>query len=244
MTVLITDIDGTLIGDEQGLKDLNGFISSKRKDFYLVYATGRSHEEYLEAMSRGILLAPEAAIINTGSDILVYRENMAVNIKGWHEQISDLTWSAEKVLAAVEGLPGLTRQAHLSAYKVCYYTEPAHALNACVRVRLALEKAGIKAKIIISHGKYIDILPEKCDKGSAAKFLVKEEKLDAKSVIVAGDSENDLDLFNAFERGIAVSNALPALKEGLKGSGVFFSEGRCAAGILEGIKHYLNGGAA
>jgi sucrose-phosphate synthase len=239
MTALITDIDGTLVGDAGGLNALNEYISARRKAFYLVYATGRCLEEYLEVLGRGILILPDAAIINTGADILVNTGNKPESVKEWHAKIGDVTWRADKVIKALSGVDGITTQLHLSENKVCYFVDPAAAGEAGARVKAALKKAGIKAKVIISHGKYIDILPEKCDKGEAAAFLIKRAGIKNGDVITAGDSENDLDLFMKFKRGIVVSNALEKLKSSLKGKGFYFAGSPCAAGILEGLKHYL-----
>jgi sucrose-phosphate synthase len=240
MTALITDIDGTLVGDEQGLKALNEYLAARRKGFYLVYATGRCLEEYLEVTGRGILIMPDAAIINTGADILVSAGGKPESIREWHDEIADVTWRAEKVIEALSGVDCLTMQAHLSKNKVCYFIEPSRAAQARGRVQKALDEAGIKAKVIISHGKYIDILPEKCDKGEAGRFLMERQGIKPGAVIVAGDSENDLDLFMKFKRGIVVSNALENLKSSLKGKGFYFAKSPCAAGILEGLKHYLD----
>jgi sucrose-6F-phosphate phosphohydrolase len=239
MTALVTDIDGTLTGHDRGLKELNSYLSLHREEFYIVYATGRCLEEFYEINSAGLLIDPDAAIINTGADILVKEGRKYVSLDGWHTKIDDTTWDsglAAKILAQV---PGITAQAHLSRYKVSFFTDPAESAAAGDRVREALNGAGIRAKIIISHGKFVDILPEKCDKGEAAAYLLKLKKISFKDVIAAGDSENDLDMFMKFEKGIVVSNARAELKEQLKGRDVFFAPCNCAAGILEGLKYYL-----
>lgn len=239
MTALITDIDGTLVGDPAGLAALNEYIAQNRRDFYLVYATGRCMDEYVEVLGRGILIEPDAAIINTGADIIINTNDGLKAAARWHDKIADASWHADKVIKALTGVKGITTQAHLSKNKVCYFAEPRAAEETSRKVKKVLAQAGIKAKIIISHGKYIDILPEKCDKGEAAMFLMKTAGIKNENVIVAGDSENDLDLFLKFKRGIVVSNALENLKNALKGKGFFFAKNPCAAGILEGLKHYL-----
>lgn len=239
MTALITDLDGTLVGDMEGLKALNEYLNCRRKEFYLAYATGRSLEEYNEVMSRRILVEPDAAIINTGADVLVYKSGGYEPVKEWHDEIADAAWHLEKVIKALSGVACITTRAHMSKNKVCYFADPSQAGEARKKVETALKKAGIKAKVIISHGKYIDILPEKCDKGEAAAFLMKKAGISNQDVIAAGDSENDYDLFVKFKRGIVVSNALDALKNSLKGRGFYFAENPCAAGLLEGLKHYI-----
>lgn len=239
MTALITDIDGTLTGHEQGLRELNAYLRARRKDFYLVYATGRCLEEFMDIAGSEMLLPPDAAIINTGADILLYSGGRYKSLSEWHENIADETWDsarADKILSQVKGV---TSQAHISKYKVSYFTDPMDAGDAGNGVKEALFTAGIKAKVIISHRKFVDILPEKCDKGEAAVFLIKTAGIKAGEVIAAGDSENDLDLFMKFRRGIVVSNALENLKKSLNSKGLFFAERPSAAGILEGLRHYL-----
>lgn len=242
MISLITDIDGTLVGDEAALSFFNKFLKPFRDQVYLVYATGRSKREYDDVIKREGLLLPEAAIINTGADIFIKKSGQYIHDHEWHERIKDPSWSAEKVMETLKGVDSITLQDHRNAHKVSYFTVIGEEAAVREKAAAALSAAGIKAKVIISGGTYLDVLPEKCDKGEAAVFLAGKEKIDSGRVITAGDSENDLDLLLKFDKGIVVSNALAGLKEKLKDKGFYFARGAFAAGLQEGMKYYIDRG--
>ncbi|HRU38943.1 MAG TPA: HAD-IIB family hydrolase [Candidatus Goldiibacteriota bacterium] len=236
MKALITDIDGTLLGDDEGLKELNSYLLRIRKSLFLVYATGRSVEEY--GMLEGKLIEPDAAVVNTGADIYTHGKSGLIELVEWKEKTGCDTWDARKVEFALNGISELVSQGHFSSRKVCYFCERDKAAEAGKKAAKELKKAGIKAKVIISHGKYVDILPEKCDKASAAAFLLEKEGINCSDVIVAGDSENDLDLFIRFRKGIIVGNALGTLKDAARGLDVYQAVRPYASGVLEGLKYF------
>lgn len=238
MITLISDVDGTLLGDQPALNELNEFISANRKDFYLVYATGRDVTE----MQRGLfiegLLIPDAAILSTGSEIYTVKNGAFLPDVQWENVISAL-WDKNKVEEAAKKVDGLITQGKSEKLKVSYFINPSEAEEVRQKFGKLFSENGIKAKIIISHEKYLDIIPENCDKGKAAAFLVNKLALPLDSSIVAGDSENDIDLFESFCRGIVVGNAHNKLKLSALNKDFYMSGTDYAAGVLEGLRYYM-----
>ncbi len=238
---LISDIDNTLTGDSGGLQRFNDFLRARRKEIYLVYATGRSFEFYREVAEGEGLEQPDALILNTGSDIYFRKDGNYFVDGAWHEKIKNDTWDIERINAALSGVGGVAMQEHVYEFKVSYYIDANEQAGARARVVDTLRKNSIRANVVTSHGKYLDILPFGCDKGEAALYFVRKKGLDPGQVVVAGDSENDFDMFYKFNKGIVVNNALKELKDMLKGRGGYFAERSCARGVLEGLKYYLAG---
>lgn len=238
MNVLISDIDGTLLGDEGGLKAFNEYIDTIRDKIFLVYASGRSYEEYLSAIKHDGLIYPDAVITSTGADIYVKSGGGFELDESWHREINTDGWDVDKIRGMMESLPGLTGQTARNKYKASYYmsmTEQKELEKAVVNM---IKKSGVGAKIIASHGIYLDILPIKCDKGGAARFLMNRLGFNDDNVIVAGDSENDVDLFMKFKHGIIVGNAHHAMKMMLKGGDYYEAKKHAASGLLEGLAYY------
>src|SRR5919202_6556172 len=67
--LLVTDLDNTLVGDDEATQVLNQFLQSKRSQICLVYATGRSHASTSELIAQKQLLAPDYLIAGVGSEI-------------------------------------------------------------------------------------------------------------------------------------------------------------------------------
>ena len=240
MNVIISDIDGTLLGDEDGLDAFNKYISSIRDRVMLIYASGRSYDEYLNAVEHEGLIYPDAVIASTGADIYVKNGNIYEKDIKWNAIIDSDGWDILKVRKLLDGLPGLASQTARNSYKASYYMGATGQNELIAVVADIIKKNGIEAKIIASHGKYLDVLPKKCDKGEAALYLAGRLNIHVQDVIVAGDSENDVDLFRKFRHGIIVGNAHHAMKQLLKGGDFYEAQNHAAAGLLEGLKHYTS----
>ncbi|MGD0566730.1 MAG: HAD-IIB family hydrolase, partial [Candidatus Goldiibacteriota bacterium] len=93
--------------------------------------------------------------------------------------------------------------------------------------------------VITSHGIYLDILPENCDKGKAARYTAEKFGITEDDVVVAGDSGNDVDMFSSFTKGIIVGNAREEMTAVLKDSGHYRAKAHYASGVLEGLIHYF-----
>ncbi|MCX7698935.1 MAG: HAD family hydrolase, partial [Candidatus Goldbacteria bacterium] len=60
MLMLITDIDGTIIGDTEGLNEFKKYLEKIRKKIFFVYATGRSFKYYKQIEEMENLPQPDA----------------------------------------------------------------------------------------------------------------------------------------------------------------------------------------
>jgi len=242
MIALITDIDGTLIGDAAGLSVFNNFLKKYRERVFLTYATGRNYEHYCSVFKCEGLLNPDAMILNTGADVYMKKHGRYTVDESWHDVIKDESWDIGKIEEALKGVGNISVQEYTYKYKLSYYINMDKAESVKESVSKVLDDNGIKAKVIISHAAYVDILPEKCDKGEAAIFLMNKMKIPAYRVIVAGDSENDLDLFLKFKKGIIDANALFELKDSLRDRNFYLAKNECASELLEGFRYYIEKG--
>jgi len=232
MLTLIADIDGTVSGDLDGLNEFKKYLQNIRKKVFFIYATGRSMQYYKEIEGRDNLPLPDALILNTGADIYFYNEGIFTQDKLWNEKINTPGWNSRKILDLLKGISEIAPQEDIQEYKVSFYIEQGREEVAKEKAKKILIENKMKANIIISHGVYLDVLPANCDKGKAALFLIKKKNIKRQDVIVAGDSENDLDLFFTFEKGIVVANALEKLKKELKNKNFYFARNSFAKGLM------------
>jgi hydroxymethylpyrimidine pyrophosphatase-like HAD family hydrolase len=105
-------------------------------------------------------------------------------------------------------------------------------------VRRDLAELEMETKSVISGAGELDVLPPSAGKGSATLGLAQLIGIDPDHIVVAGDSANDLDMFQAVARGIVVGNAREELRSALRNSPAhFFATRSHAAGIIEGLLH-------
>lgn len=233
--LLVSDIDGTLLGDDDALNRFADWINGQRGKTKLVYASGRFYESVCESIETTSLPTPDAIIGGVGSSIRFLGEK--VDSPAWNEAISE-HWNADAVTKTLADFPRLERQPDefQSARKVSFYLQNAteDELNNMIA---KLDAAGLSAKIIYSSARDLDVLPSKSDKGSAAAFLARHWNIAPENVVTAGDSGNDQSLFDKGFRGIIVANAQPELRD-FQHPTVYHATQPFAAGVLEGIDYW------
>ncbi|MFW5653858.1 MAG: HAD-IIB family hydrolase, partial [Planctomycetota bacterium] len=159
--------------------------------------------------------------------------------EGWHRIISD-QWDKSAVEAILSDIPEATMQDQQwqSPYKSSYFLEE----NAEQRVREIEERLaekGLRAKVVYSASRFLDLLPYRSGKGEAVKYVAERLELSPNQVITCGDTGNDLDMMRpelGF-RSIAVGNAAPELKA-FEAPHVYHAKADFSAGIIEGLKHH------
>jgi sucrose-6F-phosphate phosphohydrolase len=240
--IFITDIDGTLLGDTAGLDMFNRYFRPLRQQVKLIYASGRNYDECMDAIKNGGLLYPDAIIASTGADIYIKKNGSYVLDLAWHGRLSSSGWDKSRLQNALSRVEGISPQQVESDFKISYFISMASQEEIRNRAAVVLSEGNLDAKLIASHGLYLDVLPAGCDKGEAALYLLEKMGAAVEDTLVAGDSENDADLFIKFKHGVIVGNAHQGLRDMLKGSDHYEAKNECAAGVLEGMKYYINTG--
>jgi len=233
--LMITDIDNTLVGDDESMEHLLELLGKYRESIAWGVATGRSLELTLEAMTEYDIHLPDILICSVGTEIY-YGPDLRMD-KGWQQHISN-KWKPEKIKSALGSLDFLKHQEAEGqrAHKISYYMEDNPDYLAAVQSRLAEEK--LTCEVIYSHGQFLDILPKRASKGKAIDYLKYKYEFPSSKVMVAGDSGNDEDMIRGHNNGLVVGNHSEELAKLQGNHRVFFSTKSYAAGIIDGLVHY------
>lgn len=236
MNLIISDLDDTLLGDDDALRRFAGWYEEMRPNFRLAYSSGRFRDSIFRSIATTDLPEPDAVICGVGTEI--YETGVDEPLAGW-PQIVDNQWDASAIHAACAAYPELELQPaeFQSRFKISFY---GHGLDEAylARLRQSLEAVGQKASVVYSSDRDLDILPARTHKGAAAGFLAQHWMIDRRCVIVAGDSGNDATMFHEGFRGIVVGNAKPELRA-LAGPRIYHAADSYAAGVVEGLDHWL-----
>ena len=231
--ILATDLDGTFLGGtEDERRRLYDMVESRRDELLLVFVTGRDLPFIRTLCSDTMVPWPDYVIgdvgttIAGGPDIAPLEELEAPIAAAWSDR-------GAEVRALLDGAPGLSLQPTPFRYRVSYDYDPAAFDPALVP---QVEARGFD--VLISADRFLDVLPPGIAKGPTLLRLIDHLALDRARVLVAGDTLNDLSLFETGLAGVAVGNSEPALKQRLgTRETVYHSQGDGAAGILEAIHH-------
>lgn len=239
-TVLVCDIDGTLVLEnsdlQPGLAELAAFLAEHRANLLFVVATGRNRQLALKILDAYRLPAPDTIIASVGTEIFHGCDLQPA--ADWSADINK-DWAPEKLARLHEKAPGLYPQEpeKQGPFKVSFYIDQEDYKEELVLA--ALQGMKVRAKVIQSHGSFLDLLPARASKGAAVRFLCAKYKIPLDRAIVCGDSGNDADMLLCGALGVVVGNHAPEL-EALRNQGqIFFSSRFAAAGVLDGLRHHL-----
>jgi sucrose-phosphate synthase len=233
---IVTDIDNTLIGDDNDALDaLVALLSRHREYIGFGVASGRTVSSVTEILKAYDLPDPDVIISSVGSEI--YYGPAHHPGKGWATHIAN-KWDREKIFRLLTRFDFLEYQEEATQrpYKISYNMDPGK--DSLARIHNLLLENRCRYQLIYSHGRYLDILPYRASKGKAIRYLSYKWDIPLANFLVCGDSGNDEEMLRGEPLGVVVGNYSPEL-ERLKGSrNVFFANRPCAAGILEAVRKY------
>lgn len=234
---VVTDIDNTLLGDENSLHEFLNMISSGNNKPGFAVATGRTVESALNVLRENKVIIPDVIISSVGSEIYYNFKDDLIYSKGWDAHIS-YQWQRKKIETLLKDVEFLTPQEEYTQrkYKISYFMEDNP--DYLQRLKDILSQNRLKANVIFSHGQFLDILPYRASKGKAIRYLAYRWNIPYEKILVAGDSGNDEEMLKGELLGVVVANYSQEL-EGLRGSKrIYFAKRNCAGGIIDGINHY------
>ncbi len=232
---LITDIDDTLLGDDEALARLMEIMTANRDHIGFGVATGRTVESTMEVFEKYGLPEPDLIISSVGAEM--YYRSQSFPDTGWQTYISKW-WNREKITTVLQQFDFLEYQEEETQrpFKVSYYMSPEKDRLSLLHNILTRNRC--HCNIIYSSDQFLDILPCRASKGKAVRYLAYKWEIPLENIMVCGDSGNDNKMLQGSSPGVVVGNYKPEL-EHLRGRRkIFFSEEKYAAGIIDGLRHY------
>lgn len=237
--LLVTDLDNTLIGDDDALKRLNAWFKEHRQTHgsKLVYATGRSLKSYQKLLNQTSLLEPDVLIASVGTEIYYPADKLD---EAWSHIFS--SWNRAGIAAIAQQFSQLIPQfeSEQRPFKLSFVLTPENRFI-LPELEAQLIAQGMDAELIYSNDHDLDIVRRKANKGSALTYICQVLGLAAEQTVVCGDSGNDITLFLANTLGIIVGNARKELlqwhQDNLKGNRCL-AQAHYAAGIIEGLNYF------
>jgi HAD superfamily hydrolase (TIGR01484 family) len=230
--LLATDLDGTFLGGKSPYKQQLYQLIRENKDIRLVFVTGRSLETVIPLLNDPIIPNPDFIICDVGATIV--NGHTLEPIEPLQGAIEKKWPGTLKILEQLKDITGLRYQEVPQERRCSFYTDQED-----IAAKAKLKVNGLGCDVIYSSNKFLDVLTEGVNKGSSLAKLVNYLCIDHEDVLVAGDTLNDLAMYECGFKGVVVGNAEEKLITATKNiDDVYLSEFEGTGGILMGLKHF------
>jgi HAD superfamily hydrolase (TIGR01484 family) len=266
--LLCSDLDRTLIpnGIQEESAPARQVLRkiAAHPNVYLSYVSGRDKKLILDAIEAFDLPLPEYVIGDVGTTLYrIVNGNWHLS-EDWRREISrdwkGLDWEQRaKIVADIKEI-WLQEPEKQNQYKLSYYTQQNVDSKKLINdIQKRFTRHRIRVGIVWSVDEMdkvglLDILPARANKLQAIQFLIRKEQFSQDRTVFAGDSGNDLDALTSGLQAILVNNAADAVRKAaietlsekqltdrlyLPRGNFFGMNGNYAAGVLEGLAHFI-----
>ena len=255
--MLVTDLDGTLCGDTAATHRFNKLWKAicKTQQSKLVYNTGRSFDNFCKNVTD--VRVPDVFIGGVGTELLTFQDGLLSQPVSNHEWEKHLRhgWDKERLVELVTQYTDescvVDEEGSRTPFKysiICTQLAVVRRLQANATAQF--ERKGLKVRIAVCSSAvhlgeellHIDFLPVNAGKGEATKFIAQALGFGLSQTVVAGDSGNDITMFEVPEiNGILVGNSKAELVEWCSAhpcQSRYHARQAYALGVLEGLAHY------
>jgi sucrose-phosphate synthase len=233
----ITDLDHTLLGDRESLRDFSRIVKENRKRMVFGIATSRRLGSALRVLREYEIAAPDVLITSFGTDI--YYNPGLTQDTAWRQHI-DHMWNAPALKRILNELPGLEMQSQKQQgkFKLSYNYNPALAPD-LQEIRSLLLQGEQTVNATVSERQYLDVVPVRASKSAAIRWFTALRDVPLENVLVAGGSGADEEMMSGITLAVVVaSRQHEPLTGWIDPSDIYFADKPYAAGVLEAMDYY------
>ncbi len=234
---IVSDLDLSLTGDQKLLTKFTRLIKENQSCVTFGIATGRRLDSALMMLRRHGIPRPNVLFTSLGTDIY-YAPNLSKDT-AWSEHI-DYQWNPRAVRRVLADIPGIILQPkeEQSLFKLSYYIDPPIAPDLDTLNQILLQ-GDQTVNVMISFGKFLDIIPLRASKGMALRWFADQWDIPLNHILAVGGSGADEDMLRGNTLAVVVANRHnEELSELTDIERIYFSKSPYAGGIIEAIEHY------
>ncbi|UWR21196.1 HAD-IIB family hydrolase [Sulfitobacter sp. S190] len=231
--LLACDIDNTLTGSKAAASAFGAWAQNRGIAFCV--NTGRCITEARSVLAKWHLPEPDFFITAVGTEIHARDRFGKLRLDRGYADLLSADWDRAEVFAQLRDMEAtLQPDIEQRAWKISCFGS---AFEADL-IRYKMAQAGLRVRVIASHGRMIDVVPMAAGKANALAYAARTIGLSLADCIAAGDSGNDMDMLAASGTSILVSNALAEATKNGAPPQLYRARAAYADGVLEGLARY------
>lgn len=199
-------------------------------------ATGLSFEEAWEVIRRCGMPEPGFVVAGLGAEIR-YGE-AGVPDERWRNQIGS-RWNKQSVLDAFADVPGLVLQddQFQHQYKASYMMDSNQRTGRLALQRILREK-DVSAKVMVSAGTYVDVIPTRSGKDVALRYLQNRWGIDPANMFYFGTYGNDSAAVRGKNLSVLAGDADRVLRQLRPRPRLYHAKAKSLEGLFEGLEYF------
>ncbi|GAQ89757.1 Haloacid dehalogenase-like hydrolase (HAD) family protein [Klebsormidium nitens] len=265
ITVIATDVDGTLLDSKQQLRGetVAALKAAMAKGIQVLIATGKARGPWIDTVLPQLgLTTPgvymQGLILYDGDGSILYERCMDEDVArkvirlGVEENVTVTAYCGNRILCAErdkhtdrligygEPVPEamgslLDVVGKIPINKLLYMGEQS-AIDA---IRPAVQAAlGREATLVTALNGMLEVLPRGASKGLGLKMVLERMAVDARHVLAIGDGENDIEMLRTVGTSVAMGNAGAEVKAAAQ----FVTSSNDESGLALAVESFVLGG--
>ncbi|WP_231389930.1 glucosylglycerol-phosphate synthase [Sphingobacterium pedocola] len=232
MMLLATDLDGTFLGGSMEDRLRLYRLIKQEKDIQLVFVTGRGLESVIPLLNDPLIPRPNYIIADVGATVV--NGFSLESVEPLQGEIEAKWPSLYNIRQEILDIANVTYQEVPQQRRCSFYYDQEVDLE---QIRGIADR--FNCDMITSVDQYLDILPKDVNKGSTLKALVETLGIGDEDVLTAGDTLNDLSLYQVGFKGVVVGAAEQLLLDSTADQPhIYQASEKGAGGILESMAHF------
>ncbi len=230
--ILATDLDGTFLDGKSIHKQQLYRLVRDNSSITLVFVTGRGLESVIPILNDPIIPNPDFIICDVGATIV--NGHTLEPVEPLQARIEKKWPGRLKIIDAVSQIENLSYQEVPQQRRCSFFTQDEKKVQEVKEI-----VASLNCEVIYSADRFLDVMPIGVNKGQSLIELVNYLGKNQNEVLVAGDTLNDLAMYQCGFKGVVVGNAEDKLVNAIHGiECVYCAESPGAGGILESLDYF------
>ncbi|MEM7699383.1 MAG: HAD family hydrolase, partial [Verrucomicrobiota bacterium] len=223
--------------DQESISQLREIVECGQPQLGLGIVTGRSLDMVRDLIEELNFPAPDVVVTDLGGGI--YYGSREIPDLAWESHLRHM-WEPGNICALLEEIPGVTLQeepGRQQQFKISYDYEKGVAPPRR-EIQRHLRENSVSAKVILSEGKFLDVIPLRSGKGNAIRYLTMRWGIPADRVLVHARRGSDYEALSGQFLAVLSADHSLELRKSVSLPRVFLSERPNYGGLLEGIFSY------